>query len=74
MFTNIKGVKDNSRRKGIRAAKKDKRRKEAIARQAAYNKLTLEQKLTKLDEGKFLANRQRKRLILTSVVGTVKSR
>lgn len=44
-------IKDNSRRKGVPAMKKAKRREEAVARQAAYDKLSLEEKLARPNLG-----------------------
>lgn len=58
------GKKDNSRRKGIPAQKREKRHREAIARQKIYEALTIEQKIAKLDEGNFTATRQRHRLLM----------
>lgn len=58
------GIKDNSRRKGVPAQKLEMRRKEAQERQKAYDKLTTEQKLAKLDSGGFTASRQREKLVV----------
>ncbi len=45
-----RGPKNNSRRKGIPAMKKAKRRKEAEARQEAYRELSLSAKLLRISE------------------------
>jgi hypothetical protein len=45
-----------------RKAEQEKRQTEAKERQEAYNKLTVEQKLAKLDKGNFTATRQRAKL------------
>ena len=55
-------IKDNSRRKGVPAAWKAQRQAEAKVRQEAYDKLTPQQKLAKLDAGGFAASKQRAKL------------
>ncbi len=55
-------IKDNSRRKNMPAQWKAQRRKEAEERQAAYDKLTIDQKIDKLNAGGFAATKQRKKL------------
>lgn len=56
------GKKDNSKRRGIPAQEHDKRRLEAYERQDAYDKLTVAQKIAKLDAGGFTATKQRAKL------------
>ena len=56
------GPKDNSRRRGMPKQWKDERRAAAEARQTAYNKLTVKQKLDKLDAGGYKATKQRGKL------------
>jgi hypothetical protein len=59
------GSKRGSRRnhkKGISLALKDLKRSEALARQETYNKLTITQKLSKLDSGGYHAKKQRAKL------------
>jgi hypothetical protein len=57
------GKKDNSRRKGIPAQLKDAKRTEATARQTAYDKLTIDEKIARLDAGGFIATKQRAKLV-----------
>ena len=56
-----KGPKKNHR-KGIAAAAKLAKRERAEKRQLEYSKLTLAQKLAKLDAGGYAAKKQRARL------------
>lgn len=58
-----RGPKDNSRRKGVPAMRKEQRRKDGEVRQAAYNKLTTAEKIAKLDAGGHAATKQRARLL-----------
>lgn len=55
-------VKDNTRRKGAAQAGKARRREEAEVRQKAYDALTVEQKLERLNVGGHGATKQRVRL------------
>jgi hypothetical protein len=57
------GNKDSSRIKGVLRQWKQEKKDEAIVRQEAYNKLTIEQKLVKLDVGDFKAVKQRRKLL-----------
>ena len=56
------GPKNNRNKSGAGAAHKDQLRKNAIARQTEYNKLTTEQKVAKLDAGGFRALKQRAKI------------
>lgn len=63
-------VKDCSRKKGLGAAHKDALRTEAKTRQSEYDKLTLEQKVARLDAGGFTATKQRAKLAAQLVAKT----
>jgi hypothetical protein len=66
MDLRVSGPKKNHK-KGFLQAAKEKRRKDAEARQAAYNLLTFEQKLAKLDAGGHKATKQRYKLLMKSI-------
>lgn len=55
-------TKDNSRKKGIPAQKLEQRQVEARERQDSYSKLTVAQKVARLDAGNFTASKQRSKL------------
>lgn len=58
----ITGGKRKNHKKGVLDRQKAQRKVEAEARQAKYNSLTTQQKLDKLDAGKFVATKQRAKL------------
>lgn len=58
-----RGIRKNHK-KGIAAQAKERKRLEAELRQAAYNTLTPEQKMAKLEAGGFTASKQMYKLIL----------
>lgn len=51
-----------AKNKGIAAAKREERRRDAERRKADYDALTPQQKLKMLDDGGFRAERQRARI------------
>lgn len=67
MFGGVKLRNSNANRKGVPAKKREQRRKDAETRQAAYNKLTIDEKIAKLDAGGFTANKQRHKFLMQKV-------
>lgn len=65
----VKGKPLKARNRFLRE-KKEQARKQAQERQAAYDALTVEQKLAKLDAGGFVATKQRAKL--TAALATTK--
>lgn len=61
-----RGKKDNSKRRGVPAQIRDQKRLEATARQTSYDKLTVKEKIEKLDRGGYAAKKQRTKLLLPS--------
>lgn len=68
------GPKNNSRKTGWAADRVTTRRTEALARQAAYDLLSVDQKIAKLDAGGFAAVKQRNRLAYSKILSEVKKR
>jgi hypothetical protein len=60
------GPKRNHK-KGIASRIKDAKRAEAIVRQAEYDSLTVEQKISRLDRGGYRALKQRAKLSLAVI-------
>lgn len=57
------GKKENNRKSGALAAHKQTLRADALGRQAAYDALTVDQKIAALEANGFTATKQRAKLI-----------
>jgi hypothetical protein len=59
----LKKKRQNYNKTGAAKQRKEEKQKEALMRQESYSKLTVEQKVAKLDAGNFSAKKQRKKLL-----------